>query len=166
MSGFQSSLRELREYELMAGVLPRRFCAWLVDSALIAILFVFAKAVLLVFGLLTLGLGLPLLWLLPLVPVTYTIILVASPASGTPGQILLGLRVRRDDDLSRPTLQQALIYGLGFWLTMALGAIWLGVALFTPRHRALHDLVSGVVVVRNRALTGAGSGWNMATGTS
>jgi uncharacterized RDD family membrane protein YckC len=165
MSGFQSSLQGIPEYELTEGVLPRRFFAWLVDSALIAILFVLTKAILIIFGVLTLGLGLPLLWLLPLLPIAYTVILVASPASATPGQSLLDLRVRRDDDLSRPTLQQALIYGLGFWVTMALGAIWLAVALFTPRHRALHDLVSGVVVVRNRALTRGGPGWNMATGT-
>jgi uncharacterized RDD family membrane protein YckC len=31
--------------------------------------------------------------------------------------------------------------------------IWLAAALITSRHRTLHDLVSGLVVVRNGALS-------------
>ena len=37
---------------------------------------------------------------------------------------------------------------VGFYVTLALGAVWLVVALLTTRHRTLHDLLSGLVVVR------------------
>jgi uncharacterized RDD family membrane protein YckC len=49
---------------------------------------------------------------------------------------------------------------------MATSGLLLLVALFTIRHRTLHDLVSGLVVVRVRALTAEGGGWNMYGGTS
>jgi uncharacterized RDD family membrane protein YckC len=38
--------------------------------------------------------------------------------------------------------------------------------LFTVRHRALHDLVSGLVVVRVEALTADGGDWNIYGGAS
>jgi uncharacterized RDD family membrane protein YckC len=55
-----------------------------------------------------------------------------------------------------------------FYLTLATSGLLLVVALFTRRHRALHDIVSGLVVVRVRAiqtLTTGGGGWNMPAGT-
>jgi uncharacterized RDD family membrane protein YckC len=54
-------------------------------------------------------------------------------------------------------------------LTLATSGLLLIVALFTIRHRALHDLLSGLVVVRVRAmeaLTTPREGWNMQGGTS
>lgn len=146
---------------LTHGVLSRRVAAWIVDAALIAMLVGAAWSGGLVFGLLTLGLALPLLGGLPALPILYTWLFVASPLSATPGQALFGLSVRRDADLGRPTLGQALFYALGYYLTLCLGAIWLGVALLTVRRRALHDIVAGLVVVRARALTPPAGSWNM-----
>ena len=120
---------------------------------------------LLLFGVLTLGLGLPLLGVLPFVPFCYHLLFVAGPASATPGQQALGLVVRRNDDLGRPTPLQALIYTLLFYLTLATTGLLLLVALFTIRHRTLHDLASGLVVVRARALTGGLGSWNMQGGS-
>ena len=71
--------------------------------------------------------------------------------SATPGQAMFGLMVRRDDDLGPPTLAQAVISTLVFYLTLATSGLLLLVALFTERKRTLHDLVSGLVVVRTRA---------------
>ena len=120
---------------------------------------------LLLFGLLTLGLGLPLLGVLPFVPFCYHLLFVAGPASATPGQQALGLVVRRNDDLGRPTPLQAFVYTLVFYLTLATTGLLLLVALFTVRHRTLHDLASGLVVVRARALTGGLGSWNMQGGS-
>ena len=62
--------------------------------------------------------------------------------------------VVRDDDFGRPSLAQAIVSTLVFYVTMALGMVLLLVALFTVRHRTLHDLGSGLVVVRRRFLAG------------
>jgi uncharacterized RDD family membrane protein YckC len=118
----------------------------------------------LVFGLLTLGLGMPLLSLLPLVPLAYHCLFLASPLSATPGQALMGLRVRRNDDMGRPNVAQAVVSTLIFYLTLATSGLLLLVALFTIRHRTLHDLLSGLVVVRDRALTPPAGFWNMPGG--
>ncbi|MBN8898070.1 MAG: hypothetical protein J0H35_07785, partial [Rhodospirillales bacterium] len=70
--------------------------------------------------------------------------------------------------LGPPTALQALISTLGYYVTLATSGLLLLVALFTTRHRTLHDLVSGLVVVRTRAmraLTASQGGWNMPAGT-
>jgi uncharacterized RDD family membrane protein YckC len=143
---------------LTEGVLTRRVFAWLIDALLIGLILAALWFVLLLFGLLTLGLGLPLLGVLPFVPFCYHLLFVAGPASATPGQQALGLVVRRDDDLGRPTPVQAFVFTLVFYLTLAATGLLLLFALFTVRRRTLHDLASGLVVVRERALTrGLGS---------
>ena len=73
--------------------------AWLIDVLLIGLIVGALWLVLLLFGLLTLGLGLPLLGVLPFVPFCYHLLFVAGPSSATPGQQALGLVVRRNDDL-------------------------------------------------------------------
>ena len=153
------------DYWLTQGVLARRVFAWLLDVLLIGLILVALWFVLLLFGVLTLGLGLPLLGVLPFVPFCYHLLFVAAPASATPGQQALGLVVRRNDDLGRPTPVQAFIYTLLFYLTLATTGLLLLFALFTIRHRTLHDLASGLVVVRTRALTGGLGSWNMQGGS-
>ncbi len=153
---------------LTEGVLRRRVAAFVLDGIILAVLCGVLWFALLAFGLLTLGLGLPLLGLLPAVPLLYNWLSVASGAAATPGQRLLGLTVRRDADLAPPTTLEALVWTLGFIATISLGAIWFGVALLTTRRRALHDLVSGLTVVRRRALdealTGPGVVWDASPG--
>jgi uncharacterized RDD family membrane protein YckC len=158
---------------LTRGVPGRRILGFLVDLLLIGVLLAGLWTGLFMFGLLTLGLGFPLLGLLPAVPPLYHFLFLASPLSATPGQALLGLVVRRDADLGRPDVLEALVSVAGFYVTLALGAIWLVVALLTTRRRALHDLVAGLVVVRTDALaeltpplTPPGAAWNMRSGGS
>ena len=153
---------------LTGGVLPRRVLAFLLDLLLIGVLVAALWAGFLLFGLLTLGLGFPLLGLLPAVPPLYHFLSLASPLSATPGQAMLGLVVRRNDDLGRPDVLEALISVIGFYVTLALGAILLVVALVTTRRRTLHDMAAGLVVVRTDGLTppltpGAAA-WNMGAG--
>lgn len=145
---------------LTDGVISRRIAAWLVDAVLIGLLFGACWTLGMVFGLLTLGLGFPLLGGLPALPLLYTWLTVLA-LGATPGQALFGLAVRADADLGPPTAGQAAVYALGYYLTMLLGAIWLAVALLSVRHRALHDIAAGLVVVRERALTPPPGSWNM-----
>jgi uncharacterized RDD family membrane protein YckC len=138
---------------LTQGVLVRRLLGWAIDALILSVLFSIAWSVTALFGILTLGLGMPLMGLLPALPFVYAWAFLASGMAATPGQAIMGLTVRRDEDLERPTGLQALAFVLAYCATIALGAIWLAVALFTVRKRAPHDLISGLVVVRARALT-------------
>lgn len=155
----------LDDYALTEGVLIRRIFAWLLDVLLVGLTLVVLWFVLLLFGVLTLGLGMPLVGVLPFVPFCYHLFFVAGPASATPGQQALGLVVRRNDDLGFPSFAQAFIYTLVFYVTLATTGLLLLIALFTIRHRTLHDLASGLVVVRVRALTGGFGSWNMQGGS-
>jgi uncharacterized RDD family membrane protein YckC len=137
---------------LTEGVMLRRIWAWLFDLLLVGGIVLVLWVVLVGFGLLTFGLGFPLLGLLPIVPLLYHVLFVAGGRSATPGQVLLDLVIRRDQDLGRPSLLQAILFTAGLWLTLGAGVVWLAAALVTSRNRTLHDLVSGLVVVRNGAL--------------
>jgi uncharacterized RDD family membrane protein YckC len=156
---------------LTRGVLTRRVFALLIDLLLIGVIVAALWTGLFLFGMLTLGLGFPLLGLLPAVPPLYHFLFLASPLSATPGQALLGLVVRRNSDFGRPDVLEALVSVVGFYVTIVLGAVWLVVALLTTRRRTIHDIVAGLVVVRTDALasltpplTPPGGPWNMGSG--
>ncbi len=159
-------MRPIDDDRLTEGVMLRRIIAWLLDVLLIGVIVVALWFGLLLFGLLTLGLGLPLLGALPFVPFCYHLFFLIGPMSATPGQSALGLIVRRNDDFGRPMPLQAVVFTLLFYITLATTGLLLLVALFTERNRTLHDLASGLVVVRaqrlsTEALTGGPRSWNM-----
>lgn len=133
---------------LLAGVRRRRVVAWLVDMVLIGILAASTVMTLVAMGFLTFGLTWWLIGWVPAIPLLYNWLWLVSPASATPGQMLMGLIVRRDEDLGPPSLLQAAVSSLGYAVTIAAGAIWFAVCLVTTHKRCLHDLVSGLVVVR------------------
>jgi uncharacterized RDD family membrane protein YckC len=151
---------------LTSGVMSRRCVAWVFDFFLIAVLVWVLWWILVMFGLLTFGLGFGAMSILPFVPFCYNFLSLLGASSATPGQQMMGLTVRRDFDLGPPAGVQALVSVLLFYLTLATSGLLLVVALFTTRHRTLHDLISGLVVVRVRALTAGGAGWNMPGGAS
>ena len=153
---------------LVGGALLRRCIAWVIDVVLIMLLVWVLWWILVMFGLLTFGLGFGAMSILPFVPFCYHLLSLLGSASATPGQQMLGLTVRRNFDLGPPTGLQALVSTVMFYLTLATSGLLLVVALFTIRHRTLHDLVRGLIVVRVRAmqaLTAPGGGWNMQGGT-
>ncbi len=153
---------------LVRSVLTRRLFAWAIDAVIIGLLTVTAWWLLFWFGALTLGLGFGAMAILPFIPFAYNLLSLLGVSSATPGQQMCGLTVRRDYDLGPPTGIQALISTVLYYLTLATSGLLLIVALFTVRHRTLHDLLSGLVVVRVRAmeaLTNSRQGWNMGTGT-
>ena len=152
------------EDSLTEGVLLRRALAWLVDFLLLGVVLAVLWVLLGLFGLVTLGLGLPLLALLPIVPFAYHTLFIAGSSGATPGQSLMDLTVRRDVDLGQASFLQAMLFTGGLYLTLSAGAVWLAAALFMPRKRALHDLISGLVVVRRGALTPASGFVNMPRG--
>lgn len=132
---------------LTRGVLARRFFAFLVDLFLIGILSWILAIIILVFGVITFGVGWLLYHIIPVVPFVYYTLLVGG-GDGTPGQRLFGITVRQDADLRPPGFAQAFVWSLLLWISFLLAFIPFAVALFTPRHRAAHDLLSGLVLIR------------------
>jgi len=159
----------LWDESLTDGVRTRRCLGWVLDVALVTIATVSVWWVLALLGVITFGLSWPLLSLVPLIPFAYHTLFLTGSMSATPGQAAFGLIVRREADLGTPTFVQALISTLVFYLTLATSGLLLLVALVTDRKRTLHDLASGLVVVRAGALhalsltNGLGS-WNMPGG--
>lgn len=152
--------------ELTGGSILRRIVAFVIDGVIVLIVWKVLAVLLFLFGILTLGLGMPLLALLPVVPPLYNWASLLSPLSATPGQAICGLRVRQDSDLGAPGGFAALIWVLGFYVSWALAGLPLLLALFNARRRTAHDLAAGLVVVRSQALTRAAGFWNMRTGGS
>ncbi len=136
------------EDRLTSGLLLRRVFAWLLDALILASIAGLMWMVIATLTVLTFGLGAHLFAFLAALPFLYGWLSLASPMQSSPGQALMGLVVVRDDDLGAPTGLQAAIYMLFYLITMATGVIWTAIALFTTRHRTLHDMLSGCVVVR------------------
>jgi len=151
---------------LLRGTRTRRVIAFLLDGVIVLILWKLLAVALFLFGIVTLGLGMPLLGLLPVLPFFYNWLSLLSGLSATPGQAMMGLIVRRDADLGRPDGLAALVWVIGFYVSVALSGIPFLLALLTVHKRTGHDLVSGLVVVRARALTRGPGFWNMAAGGS
>jgi len=153
----------LHEDEILtSGVLSRRFAAWWLDMVLIGVLMAVVYAATAFFGLLTLGLGWYLLPWVPVVPFLYHWLSLSSPISATPGQAMLGLVLRRNHDLERPDMVEAAVWVVMYYLTLAMFCPALLIMLFTVRKRGLHDMVSGLVLIRRRALTPPSGYWNNA----
>ncbi len=149
---------------LTGGVLIRRVIAWVIDLIVIGVLAAGLGITIWMIGLATLGLGWGMMAVLPFVPALYHGLSLLGPTSATAGQQLCGLIVRRNDDLGPPTPPQVAIAVGVYYITWALSGILLIVALFTTRARTLHDMASGLVVVRTdamEALTETHRSWNM-----
>ena len=154
---------------LTAGVMFGRCVAFCVDAFCIGLLWLLSAWVLGMFGVLTLGLGFGLWPVLAWLPFCYHLLSLLGSNSATPGQRMLGLTVRRDDDLGPPTLAQAAVSTVLFYVSLGFSGLPLLLALFTIRRRTPHDLLSGLVVVRRRALeslTPSPGPWNMYHGSS
>jgi uncharacterized RDD family membrane protein YckC len=50
-------------------------------------------------------------------------------------------------------MAQALVWTLLLWLSVAMACLPLLLALFTPRNRTAHDVLSGLTVVRQAQIT-------------
>ncbi len=132
---------------LTRGVLARRFCAFLVDLFLMGFIAWVMAVTIFLLGLLTFGMGWLLYHTMPVMPFLYYTLLVGGTAR-TPGQWLFGLQVRQNADLGPPTVPQAFVWSLLLWISFLLACVPFAMALVGPRHRAAHDLLAGLVVVR------------------
>ena len=139
--------------ELFEGVLARRVVAFIVDFVIISIPVVLAAMFIFAFGIVTLGLGFALYWLLPSATVIWAIVYFGVTLGG-PASATLGMRVM---DLEMRTWYGApayfvlgAVHAVAFWFTVSFFTPFvLLVAFFNERGRLLHDIMLGTVIINN-----------------
>jgi uncharacterized RDD family membrane protein YckC len=141
--------------ELFDGVMPRRCIAFLIDVIIIAIPVLFVAMFIFIFGLITLGLGWVLFWLLWPATVVWAIcyygLTFGSPASATLGMRVMELEMRTWYGAPSYFLLGA-VHGVLYWVTISfLTPLILLVAFFNHRRRLLHDMLVGTVVINTPA---------------
>ena len=141
--------------ELFEGVLARRVMAFLIDLILLAVPLIFLAIFIFVFGLVTLGLGWFLFFLLSPVAVLWAVLYYGltfgSPASATIGMRVMDLEMRTWYGAPSYFVLGAM-HAVAYWLTVSfLTPFILLVALLNDRKRLLHDMLLGTIVINNEA---------------
>jgi uncharacterized RDD family membrane protein YckC len=139
--------------ELFRGVLTRRVFAFLIDLVVLAIPVILAYVFIAVFGLITLGLGWLLFWLVWPASVIWAVIYYGASLGG-PHSATMGMRVM---DLELRTWYGAPSYfvlgathAVLFWVSISfLTPLVLLIGLFNGRRRLLHDIVLGTVIINS-----------------
>jgi uncharacterized RDD family membrane protein YckC len=139
--------------ELFRGVLMRRMFAFLIDLVVLSIPVILACLFIAVFGVVTLGLGWALFWLVSPASVIWALIYYGASLGG-PHSATLGMRVM---DLELRTWYGApgyfvlgAMHAVLFWISVSfLTPLILLVGLFNGRRRLLHDIVLGTVVINS-----------------
>jgi uncharacterized RDD family membrane protein YckC len=139
--------------ELFRGVLTRRFFAFLIDCVVLAVPVILACLFIAIFGVVTLGLGWVLFWLVSPASIVWALVYFGSSLGG-PHSATLGMRVM---DLEMRTWYGAPAYfvlgamhAVLFWVSVSfLTPLVLLVGLFNGRRRLLHDILLGTVVINS-----------------
>jgi uncharacterized RDD family membrane protein YckC len=137
--------------ELFEGVLARRFIAFLIDLVILCIPVLLASLFILLFGIVTFGLGWVLFWLLWPATVVWALLYYGltfgSPASATIGMRMMDIELRTWYGAPAYFLLGA-VHAIGYWVSVSvLTPLILLVGLFNKRRRLLHDFLVGTVVI-------------------
>jgi uncharacterized RDD family membrane protein YckC len=139
--------------ELFRGVLTRRTIAFLIDLVVLSIPVVLVCMFIAVFGVVTLGLGWALFWLVSPASVIWALVYYGASLGGA-HSATLGMRVM---DLQMRTWYGAPSYfvlgaahAVLFWISVSFFTpLILLVGLFNGRRRLLHDMILGTVVINS-----------------
>jgi uncharacterized RDD family membrane protein YckC len=138
--------------ELFEGVLARRVIAFMIDIVVIAAPLLLAAMFIFVFGLVTLGFGWALYWLLYPASVIWAVVYfgltLGGPRSATIGMRAVDLEMRTWYGAPAYFVLGA-VHAIVFWVTMSLTPFILLVAFFNRRRRLLHDILLGTVIINN-----------------
>ena len=151
--------------ELFEGVLSRRVVAFIIDFIIIAVPLLLTSMLIFAFGIVTLGLGWALYWLLPAASVIWALCYFGFTLGG-PNSATIGMRVM---DLEMRTWYGApayfvlgAVHAIAFWFTVSFfSPLILLVAFFNERRRLLHDIMLGTVIINapaRAAMQGFGAG--------
>jgi uncharacterized RDD family membrane protein YckC len=141
------------EPELFRGVLTRRIFAFLIDLLVLSIPVILAVIFIAVFGVITLGLGWALFWLVSPASVIWALIYygasLGGPRSATVGMRVMELQMRTWYGAPSYFVLGAM-HAVLFWISVSvLTPLILLVGLFNGRRRLLHDIVLGTVVINS-----------------
>jgi uncharacterized RDD family membrane protein YckC len=140
--------------ELFEGVLSRRVIAFLIDVVIIALPMMFIALFILVFGLVTFGLGWALFFLFYPIGVIWALFYYGLTLGGS-HSATIGMRVM---DIEMRTWYGApayfvlgAVHAVIFWISVSvLTPLILLVGFFNDRRRLLHDILLGAVIINNR----------------
>ena len=141
------------EPELFRGVLTRRVIAFLIDLIVLSVPVILAVIFIAVFGVVTLGLGWALFWLVSPASVIWALVYygatLGSPHSATIGMRVMDLELRTWYGAPGYFLLGAM-HAVLFWVSISvLSPFVLLVGLFNRRRRLLHDFILGTVVINS-----------------
>jgi uncharacterized RDD family membrane protein YckC len=150
----------VRNPELFEGVILRRTCAFVIDVIIIMVPVALAALFILLFGLVTFGLGWLLFWLLQPATVIWALLYygftLGSPASATFGMRVMNIQLRTWYGAPCYFVLGA-VHAIVFWLSVSfLTPLALIVCFFNDRRRLLHDFLVGTVMINNPARFGSG----------
>jgi len=139
--------------ELFEGVLARRVVAFVIDAVVIAIPVLMGWFFIFIFGLITFGLGWFLFWILSPASIIWALayygITLGSPASATLGMRAMELQMRTWYGEPGYFVLGA-VRAIVFWVSVTvLTPLILLVGLFNARHRLLHDILLGTVIINS-----------------
>jgi uncharacterized RDD family membrane protein YckC len=146
--------------DLFRGVLTRRSIAFLIDLIVLSIPIVLAVLFIAVFGLVTLGLGWALFWLVSPASIIWALVYYGASLGG-PHSATIGMRVM---DLELRTwygepayFLLGAVHAVLFWISVSvLSPFVLLIGFFNGRRRLLHDMVLGTVVVNTSVRSSIG----------
>lgn len=141
--------------ELFSGVLGRRFFAFLIDLVVLGVPILLGVIFIALFGLLTLGFGWMLFWLVSPLSAIWAILYyglsLGGPHSATVGMRIMDLQLRTYTGEPGYFLLGA-AHAVLYWISASvLTPFVVVVGLFNRRKQMLHDLLLGTVIINASA---------------
>jgi uncharacterized RDD family membrane protein YckC len=139
--------------ELFEGVLARRVIAFLIDVIVIGVPIVLAAIFIFLFGIVTLGVGWLLYWVLSPASIVWAVfyygMTLGGPQSATIGMRMVDIEMRTWYGAPSYFVLGA-VHAILYWISIsALTPLVLLVCFFNHRHRLLHDIVLGTIIINN-----------------
>ena len=149
----QQAFDPLLQPELFRGVLTKRFFAFIIDLVILSIPIVLAVIFITLFGIVTLGLGWFLFWLISPLSVIWALIYygasLGGPHGATVGMRMMDIEMRTWTG-ERPYFVLGAVHAVLYWVSVSfLTPLVLLVGLFNGRSRLLHDIVLGTVFINS-----------------
>lgn len=139
---------------LTEGVIVRRFWAYLIDLFVIALWIVLVSIGIFFLGLLTLGIGWGLFFVLPLTALTfifYNAFMIGGTSQATVGMRTMGLRVVDPVNGGQVSMLAAAVHALFFYVAVSTFLLWAAdilVGFIRDDRRFLRDLLTGMMFIR------------------
>jgi len=150
---YEHAFDPLLEPDLFRGVLTRRVIAFIIDLFILSVPIALAILFIAVFGVVTLGLGWALFWLVSPASIVWALVYYGASIGGQ-HSATIGMRVM---DLELRTWYGApgyfllgSMHAVLFYISISvLSPFVLLIGFFNGRRRLLHDFVLGTVIINN-----------------